>query len=45
MDNLDDTSLTYEIFKNFVEENYKEIPSYIQLEHAQPLEKVEPNHF
>jgi hypothetical protein len=45
MDNLDDTSLTYEIFKNFVEENYKEIPSYIQLEHVQPLEKVEPNHF
>jgi hypothetical protein len=43
-DNLDDTSLTYEIFQNFVEENYTEIPSYIQLEHVQPLEKIEPNY-
>jgi hypothetical protein len=36
MDNVCVT-LSYEIFQNFVEENYNEIPSYIQLEHVQPI--------
>ena len=36
-DNLDDTSLTYNLFQEFVKENYNEIPSYIQLEHVQPI--------
>jgi len=32
-----DATLTYEEFQNFVKENYDEIPSYIQLEHVQPI--------
>jgi hypothetical protein len=35
-DNLDDMSLTYNLFQDFVRENYDETPSYIQLEHVQP---------
>jgi len=38
-------TLTYEIFKHFVNDNYRcDSPSYIQLEHVihPPLEKVEP---
>jgi len=29
--------LTYKLFQKFVSENYDEIPSYIQLEHVQPI--------
>ena len=36
-DNLDDTALTYKLFQDFVRENYTEKPSYIQLEHVQPI--------
>jgi len=35
-DNVDG-ALTYKLFKTFVSENYDEIPSYIQLEHVQPI--------
>jgi hypothetical protein len=30
-------TLTYKLFQEFVRENYNEIPSYIQLEHVQPI--------
>jgi len=30
-------ALTYKLFQKFVSENYDEIPSYIQLEHVQPI--------
>jgi len=32
-----DATLTYNLFQNFVQENYNEIPSYIQLEHVKPI--------
>ena len=35
-DNVD-AALTYQEFQKFVSENYDEIPSYIQLEHVQPI--------
>jgi len=33
--------LTYKKFLDFVSNNYHYIPSYIQLEHVQPMEKIE----
>jgi hypothetical protein len=30
-------TLTYKLFQKFVKENYDETPSYIQLEHVQPI--------
>jgi hypothetical protein len=39
--------LTYELFQHFVNDNFHDEPSYIQLEHVihTPLEKVEPKNF